>query len=104
MLMLDLQDENPACVQATGAQDEMSQVKIQKIKYRPEKVDSYREALNHLLHPVFISPEHDCCLPQFCNHALPRLQLLSLGALASMPVLNCNKVGMTKSAKWHVHQ
>ena len=59
VLMLDLQAENLACVQTTGAQDEMAQIEIQKIKYRPEKVDTYREALNHLLHPVFISPEHD---------------------------------------------
>ena len=38
-------------------QDDMAQGRIQK--YTPEKVDSYREALNHLLHPVFTSPEHD---------------------------------------------
>ena len=104
MLMLDLQTENLACVQATGAQDETAQVKIQKIKYRPEKVGSYREPLNPLLHPIFISPEHDCCFATVLQSCIARLQLLSLGALASIPVLKCGRVGMTKNAKWHVHQ
>ena len=62
MLMPDLQAQNLACAQATacGAQDEMALVKIQKIKYRPEKAVSYREALYYLLHPFFISRDHHC--------------------------------------------
>jgi len=79
MLMLDLQAENLACVQATDAQDEMAQVKIKKINYRPEKVESYREALNHLLHPGFITPEHDCCFATVLQSCIAQAAIAVFG-------------------------
>ena len=83
-LMMQLQAEKMQCAaDSSEAHRREPDVHLEKIKYKADKVDSYREALSHLLYPVFSSHNRDCCLATSLQACLAQAAIAIFGRRGS---------------------
>ena len=79
-LSLDLQAQNPADSEHTPqGQSADSDVNLRQIRYKADKVDTYREALCNLIRPVFGTAAPPDCLPTALQSCISEAALATFG-------------------------